>query len=160
MSLTAQKVDAIARILLAENSLELARAKKELQRLMECPEEVRTETITARIHKILAQIGVSTSTVGHRYLVDAIQAAVEGPAIMTHITKPGGLLDTVGSKYGRSADAVSRAIRVSIENAWNYGNHKFQEENFPVLSPTTLVPTMAGFISRAANIIMLQMEQE
>lgn len=159
MSLTEQKVDTIARILLSESPADYDLAMDDLRRLMESPEEVRTETVTALIHKLLAQVGVPTSTVGHMYLVDAIRIVVEDPAIMRHITQPGGLMDKVGGIHGRSADAIARAIRISIENAWNHGNHEFQDAHFPVRSPTTLIPTLAGFISRAANMIMLQMEQ-
>lgn len=156
MSLTKQKVDVMARILLSKDPGEWRAAREELERLMNCPDEVQAENTIRQIHKLLAEIGVPTSTVGHNYLVDAISTVVSDPNAMTGISKPGGLLEQVGQRHGRKSDAVARAIRISIEHAWTHGNREFQDEHFKVRSSITLAPTMVGFISRAANIVRLQ----
>lgn len=161
MSLTAQKVDAIARILLSESPADYQKAKSELQRLMECPEEVQRDTVTSLIHKLLSQVGVPTYTVGHMYLVAAIQEAVDDPLTLVKVSCPGGLFPRIADKFNaKSQSSVERGMRQCIEAAWNYGNDKFQREHFPVVSPITMAPTLLEFISRSANIIRLQMEEE
>ena len=161
MSLTALKVDAIARILLSETIGESQKAKAELRRLMEEPEEVKRETETSRIHKLLAQVGVPAHTAGYRYLMMAIQEAVADPLVLLNTTRPEGLLTRIAEKLqAKSWYSVERGMRQCIESAWTYGNDAFQREHFPVVSPTTMVPTLLEFISRCANIIRLQMEEE
>ena len=141
--------------------MELARAKKELKRLMECPEEVYRDTVTSLIHKLLSQVGVPTYTVGHMYLVAAIQEAVTDPLTLVKVSCPGGLFPKIAEKFhAKSQSSVERGMRQCIEAAWNHGNDAFQREHFPVVSPITMVPTLLEFISRCANIIRLQMEQE
>ena len=161
MSLTALKVDAIARILLSETIGESQKAKAELRRLMEEPEEVFRETVTSRIHKLLSQVGVPTYTVGHMYLVAAIEEAVADPLTLVKVSCPGGLFPKIAEKFNaKSQSSVERGMRQCIESAWTYGNDAFQREHFPVVSPITMVPTLLEFISRCANIIRLQMEEE
>lgn len=160
MSLTAQKVDAIARILLSEDAMTSLQAKQELRLLMEKPDEALGIAKEVRIHKLMAEIGVPTNTVGHTYLVEAISIVIDDPIAMNGISCSGGLLEQVGSKYNRASTAVERAMRWSINYAWDQGNHEFQSKNFPVVSPITLIPTLTSFISRAANIVRLQMSQQ
>lgn len=161
MSLTSQKVDAIARILLSEDPATYTRAREELERLMIQSPGEQDSDVTVQIHRLLTEIGIPTCIIGHAYLVEAIRETVEDPQVLNGITLSGGLLDRIAKKYGAvSISAVDRGMRACILNAWNHGNHEFQSEHFTVLSPITFVPTVRNFISRAANIVRLRMEQQ
>lgn len=161
MSLTAQKVDAIARMLLSETIAEGQKAKAELQRLMSISQETQDTETTTQIHKLLTEIGVPTCNAGHSYLIEGIRETIRDPDALKGTTLPGGLLERIAEKCGAASSyAVERGMRESIAAAWDHGNHNFQEEHFTVLSSITLTPTVRNFISRAANIVRLRMEQQ
>lgn len=153
MSLTARKVDAIARVLLSEIPEDYEQAMDDLRRLMESPDDAEDLDITVRIHDLLAKVGIPCSARGHTYLVDAIIATLEDPLVLEGITSSGGLYDQIGERYGKSNAAVQHAMRDSIQFAWDHGDQEFQNRYFPVVSSVTLVPTILNFISRAANIL-------
>lgn len=161
MALTEQKVDAIARILLSQDVHEIAQAREELRWLMDCPPELRKRNVTAQIHKLLNEVGVPTHLNGHAYLVDAIHAVIDDPQALINVGNAGGLWQRIGENHGgKSIKAVERGLRSGIEAAWNHGNHEFQAQHFTAISPATMVPTVLNFISRAANIVQLRMEQQ
>ena len=158
--LMSKKVDAIARILLSETPADYDLAMDELQQLMTQSEDILPDRITLKIHNLLAELGFNTRQTGHIFLAEAIKITVADPMATLGMTCPNGLLEQVGAKFCRTADTAERAMRKSIEWAWNHGSQEVQNKYYTIISPNTFAPTLSYFITRSASLVRQQLPQE
>ena len=160
MSLTAQKVDAIARILLSESPADYQKAKEDLKQLMKRSEDLLPDCVTLKINNLLEALGFNPHQTGHIFLTEAIKIAVFDPMATIGMTNPEGLLERVGSKFCRTGVTAERAMRRSIEWAWTNGVQDTQNQHYPIVSPNTFAPTLSYFIAQSACIVRQQMPKE
>lgn len=104
------------------------------------------------IQEVLLDIGVPDALSGHRYMVRAIELAIESPDEATLITK--WLYPTVAKCYDTTASRVERAIRHGIESAWDRGDLEVLAKYFGnTVSISKGRPTNGEFIARIVNYL-------
>ena len=115
-------------------------------------DEKDLETIvTNAIH----ELGVPAHIKGYHYIRTAIMMAVENMDVLNFITKQ--LYPTIAKKYSTTSSRVERAIRHSIEVAWNRGKPETMDEIFGYTIHTGKgKPTNSEFIAMVADRIRLQ----
>ncbi len=74
-------------------------------------------SLDERISNIFISIGIPPHIKGYGYLREGIKMAVEDPAIINNVTKQ--LYPQIAERFSTTASKVERAIRHSIEVAWN-----------------------------------------
>ncbi len=72
------------------------------------------------IRKVLDQIGVKHSLKGHRYIISAIEKALDDRNKLNRITKT--LYIEISQENNDTPSRVERAIRHAIEVTWTGGN--------------------------------------
>lgn len=119
------------------------------------PGKTLRSTITAIIH----EIGVPAHVLGHRYLKDAIAAAVNDPTVLDkNITKR--LYPHVASLNNTTPSRVERAIRHAIEVAWNRGDWDTLNNFFGnTIDIDKGKPTNSEFIALIADVISQSFQQ-
>ena len=100
----------------------------------------------------LREMGVPANMLGYAYLKEAIGMAAEDPSIIRGVTKR--LYPAIAEKFLVNSARVERAMRHSIETAWDRGNLENLHRRFGyTVSPKTGRPTTSEFIALAAEII-------
>lgn len=79
--------------------------------------EKKLASLDERISNIFISIGIPPHIKGYAYLREGIKMAVEDPGIINNVTKQ--LYPKIAEKFETTASKVERAIRHSIEVAWN-----------------------------------------
>ena len=79
--------------------------------------EKRNATLDEKISNIFISIGIPPHIKGYGYLREGIKMAVEDPSIINNVTK--SLYPKIAEKFETTPSKVERAIRHSIEVAWN-----------------------------------------
>ena len=126
-------------------------SKKEAVSLIS-KEEVDLDT---EITDILHEIGVPAHIKGYLYLREAITMVYNNIEILGSITKI--LYPVVAKKFKTTSSRVERAIRHSIEVAWNRGNVDTISEIFSyTISYNKSKPTNSEFIAMIADKLRLQ----
>lgn len=151
MTILEQKVDAIARSILANDTTDRNAAVAELAVLMTKPKQSAqgAETIT---RNLLIELGVPEHILGSKYLLKAILAVVENEDLLNAVT--GELYPIVAEAYSSTASKVERAIRHAIEVAWDRGDLDVLADYFGnTVSPRKGKPTNSEFIARCASIV-------
>ena len=151
MTLLEQKVDAIARSMLANDFTDRNAAMAELAVLMKKPKDTAqgADSIT---RKLLIELGVPEHILGSRYLVKAICEVVQDENKIDAVTSY--LYPTVARAYDTTGSRVERAIRHGIELAWDRGDLDVLEKYFGyTISITKGKPTNSEFIARCASIV-------
>lgn len=77
------------------------------------------ESLELRISQALHKMGVPANIKGYRYLITAIELCVGDMDMLGSVTKQ--LYPTIAKRYDTTPSRVERAIRHSIEVAWNRG---------------------------------------
>ncbi|MBQ4563738.1 MAG: sporulation initiation factor Spo0A C-terminal domain-containing protein, partial [Lachnospiraceae bacterium] len=77
------------------------------------------ESPEVRISQALHQMGVPANIKGYRYLITAIELCMNDMDMLGSVTKQ--LYPTIAKRYDTTPSRVERAIRHSIEVAWNRG---------------------------------------
>ena len=114
-------------------------------------EEVDLET---EITEILHEIGVPAHIKGYLYLREAITMVYNNIEILGSITKI--LYPVVAKKFKTTSSRVERAIRHSIEVAWNRGNVDTISSIFSyTISYNKSKPTNSEFIAMIADKLRL-----
>ena len=144
-----QKVNALIRVVLADNQIDYQKAKAELTLLSlddrEDPVEVEGE-----IRKILVEIGMPDNLLGHRYSVEAIRLVAENEDYIHMIHRK--LYPAIAEKFDVVPKQVERNIRRGIESAWDRGDLKVLAKYFGnTVSRYSCRPTVGEFIARIAN---------
>ena len=114
-------------------------------------EEVDLET---EITEILHEIGVPAHIKGYLYLRESITMVYNNIEILGSITKV--LYPVVAKKFKTTSSRVERAIRHSIEVAWNRGNVDTISQIFSyTISYNKSKPTNSEFIAMIADKLRL-----
>ena len=151
MTLLEQKVDAIARGLLANDITDRNAAMAELAVLMKKPKET-AQGADSIIRRLLVELGVPEHIKGSRYLVKAIGLVVEDENMIDAITSE--LYPTVAKSFDTTGSRAERAIRHGIELAWDRGDLDVLDKFFGgTISPAKGKPTNSEFIARCASIV-------
>lgn len=115
----------------------------------------RTASLDERISNIFTTIGIPPHIKGFVYLREGIKMAVQNPAIINKVTKE--LYPKIGEKYSTSASKVERAIRHSIEVAWNRGRTDAISSIFGArVYIGSERPTNSEFIALVADKLLLE----
>lgn len=117
-------------------------------------ENVSDRTLEMEITGIIHEIGVPAHIKGYQYIRDAILMSIRDREMINSITKI--LYPTISKKYQTTSSRVERAIRHSIEVAWNRGNPDVIEEYFGyTVSDGKGKPTNSEFIALIADKLRL-----
>jgi len=117
-------------------------------------EEVDLETI---VTDFIHELGIPAHIKGYQYIRTAIMMSVENMEVINFITKL--LYPTIAKKYSTTPSRVERAIRHSIEVAWNRGRPETMNEIFGYTVHTGRgKPTNSEFIAMVADRIRLQIK--
>lgn len=112
-------------------------------------------TLEERISTIFISIGIPPHIKGYGYLREGIKMAVEEPKILNRVTKE--LYPRIAEKYNSTASKVERAIRHSIEVAWNRQKIEAINAVFGVrVYLGTEKPTNSEFIALVADKLLLE----
>lgn len=156
MTLLEQKVDAIARSMLANDFTDRNAAMAELAVLMKKPKET-VQGADSIIRNLLVELGVPEHILGSRYLVKAICEVVEDENKIDAVTSY--LYPTVAKVYGTTGSRVERAIRHAVELAWDRGDMDVLLQYFGfTVSNIKGKPTNSEFIARCASIVRERIE--
>lgn len=110
--------------------------------------------LDTEITEILHEIGVPAHIKGYLYLREAITMVFNNVDVLGAITKV--LYPTVAKKYKTTSSRVERAIRHSIEVAWNRGNVDAISQIFAyTISYNKSKPTNSEFIAMIADKLRL-----
>ena len=114
----------------------------------------RRKPMEVEVTALLHDMGVPAHVKGYQYLRDAILMSLEDPQLSTSITKE--LYPKIAEKYTTTASRVERAIRHSIELAWDRGNVDLMTEYFGYsINLTKGKPTNAEFIAMVSDRMRL-----
>lgn len=152
MTLLQKKVDAIARILLANDSTDRNAALTDLAELMMRPWNC-TDGAEEIARSLLIELGIPEHILGSRYLIKAIELTVQDKSLIDSITK--GLYPAVAKCFDTIGSRTERAIRHAIEVAWDRGDLDVLQRYFGnTVSGRKGQPTNSEFISRCMNIVL------
>lgn len=115
---------------------------------------VTEQELEVEITNIIHEIGVPAHIKGYQYIRDAILMCINDADMINSITKI--LYPEISKKYQTTPSRVERAIRHSIEVAWNRGNPDVIEEYFGyTVSDGKGKPTNSEFIALIADKLRL-----
>ncbi len=155
MTLLEQKVDAIARGLLANDVADRRVALAELEALMQKPYNP-ADGVESVAQQLLIELGIPEHLLGSRYLVKAICDVIEDNSKIKAIT--GRLYPGVADAYNTTWQRTERAIRHSIEVAWLRGDFEVMQRYFGnTIAKEKGKTTNSEFIARCANIVRERM---
>ena len=111
-------------------------------------------SIDEKISTIFISIGIPASIKGYGFLREGVKMAVENPSIINNITKE--LYPKIAEKFNTTPSKVERAIRHSIEVAFNKGRIEAINSIFGVrVDIGTEKPTNSEFIALLADKLLL-----
>ena len=106
------------------------------------------------VTRIIQDIGVPAHIKGYQYIRDAILMSIRDREMINSITKI--LYPTISKKYSTTPSRVERAIRHSIEVAWNRGDLDMLQSYFGyTISDGKGKPTNSEFIALMADKLRL-----
>ena len=112
-------------------------------------------SLDEKISNIFISIGIPPHIKGYGYLREGIKMAVAEPSILNNVTKQ--LYPRIAEKFGATASKVERAIRHSIEVAWNRQRTDAINAVFGVrVYLGTEKPTNSEFIALVADKLILE----
>lgn len=113
--------------------------------------------LETEISALIRDIGIPAHIKGYSYIRDAITLVLDDIDILSAITKE--LYPTVAKKHNTTASRVERAIRHSIEVAWQRGNATTINSIFgATISSSKGKPTNSEFIAVIAEKLRLQLK--
>ena len=111
----------------------------------------REPTLEDKVYEILNEMNVPVGCKGHKYLLDAIQAAVHEPEALCSINKT--IFPRIAQAYNTTVSCVESAIRSAITRAWESGDPAVQKQHFGHTVPFgSGRPSDAEFIAMIANM--------
>ncbi|MDR3589979.1 MAG: sporulation transcription factor Spo0A [Negativicutes bacterium] len=117
---------------------------------------IESRPVDAEVTDVIREIGVPAHIKGYQYLREAITMLVENSSFLGAVTKE--LYPTVAKKYATTPSRVERAIRHSIEVAWNRGNIDLINQLFGCnVNMDKGKPTNSEFMAMIADKLRLQM---
>lgn len=112
------------------------------------------ENLEVEVIKVLQLIGIPPHIKGYQFLRDAIMMVVHDMSIVNLITKQ--LYPVIAKEYNTAPSKVERAIRHSIEVAWNRGRLEIKNSIFGHTKHNKGKPTNAEFIAIVADKLRLE----
>lgn len=113
--------------------------------------------LEALVTEFIHDLGVPAHIKGYQYVRTAIMMVVEDMDLLNYITKQ--LYPVIAKKYSTTSSRVERAIRHSIEVAWNRGRPETMNKVFGYTIDTGKgKPTNSEFIAMVADRIRLQIK--
>ena len=107
----------------------------------------------------LKTLGVSPRLLGYSYLKSAINLVLEDPEYQRALTKR--LYPKIAEMHLSTPSRVERAIRHSIETAWDRGDIYFEEELFGyTVSADKGKPTNSEFIATVVDYVSMSFKEE
>ncbi|MGH4117387.1 sporulation transcription factor Spo0A [Clostridium sp.] len=108
-----------------------------------------------QITNIMHEIGIPAHIKGYMFAREAISMVVNDVELLSAVTKE--LYPLIGEKFNTTASRVERAIRHSIEVAWNRGQIETINKIFGYsISSGKAKPTNSEFIAMVADKLRLQ----
>lgn len=139
--------------LVAERAKELVGSGEKVPTVLR--EKRSAASLDEKISNIFISIGIPPHIKGYAYLREGIKMAVEDPSIINNVTKQ--LYPSIAEKFGTTASKVERAIRHSIEVAWNRQRIDAINAVFGVrVYIGTDKPTNSEFIALVADKLILE----
>ncbi len=106
---------------------------------------------------IIHEVGVPAHIKGYQFIRSAILMAIDNMEVINHITKQ--LYPDLAKMYKTTPSRVERAIRHSIEVAWNRGRSETMESIFGyTISCDKGKPTNSEFFAMIADNVRLRMK--
>lgn len=150
MSIIEKKVDALVRLVLSESEVEKEFIIKSLRNLMDKPYEFHD--MVKDVKTALLEIGVPDHLLGYKYISHAVAHIIEHGDHYADITKV--LYPDVAKEFGTTSSRVERAIRHSIEVAWDRIPMEVSMKYFGnTISGLKGKPTNCEFLVRLANYL-------
>lgn len=151
------KLNAIMRVVIAENEEDRRKAREALLSMMEAPAAVRTKDAETIVREILLELGSPDHLVGHPYVIQAILLVVEDRMYINNITF--GLYPQLAVQFDTTPTCVERAMRHLIEVTWTRGDLDVLNKYFGnTVDPNRGKPTNGEFIARIANVVKQRMK--
>ena len=156
MTLLQKKVDVIARSLLANDTTDRNAALADLAVLMKKPQDC-ADGAEEIARSLLIELGIPEHILGSRYLIKAIELAVQDKSLIDSMTK--GLYPAVAQCFDTTGSRAERAIRHAIEVSWDRGDMDVLQRYFGfTVSSIKGKPTNSEFVSRCMNIVRERIE--
>lgn len=115
-------------------------------------ESVKSAVIMSREKEILNNLGIRCNLLGYDYILDALKLVKENPDALKNITKE--LYPELARIYKTQPCNIERAIRHSIEHAWNMGNVEYKNEIFGyTVHPEKGRPSNGEFLAAIAHYL-------
>ncbi len=114
------------------------------------------EDLEMIVTNIIHEVGVPAHIKGYQFIRSAILMAIDNMEVINHITKQ--LYPDLAKKFKTTPSRVERAIRHSIEVAWNRGRTETMEKLFGyTINSEKGKPTNSEFIAMIADNVRLRM---
>lgn len=114
------------------------------------------EDLEMVVTNIIHEVGVPAHIKGYQFIRSAILMAIDNMEVINHITKQ--LYPDLAKKFKTTPSRVERAIRHSIEVAWNRGRTETMEKLFGyTINSDKGKPTNSEFIAMIADNVRLRM---
>lgn len=121
------------------------------------PVSAKSYDLESLVTQCIHELGVPAHIKGYQYIRTAIMMVIENMELLNFITKQ--LYPAIAKQYGTTSSRVERAIRHSIEVAWNRGKPETMNEIFGYTIHTGKgKPTNSEFIAMVADRIRLQIK--
>ena len=152
-----KKVDALIRVILADNQMDFKRAKADLM-VLSVNEKEDPLDLEREIRKILLELGIPDKRNGHRYAVEAILLTVESEDYLHMLHRK--LYPAIAEKFDTTPRMVESGIRRAVEAAWDRGDLKVLEKYFGnTISRYASRPTTGEFLARMTNEVRYRMKE-
>ena len=120
--------------------------------------KIEVKDTELEVTNMLHEIGIPAHIKGYQYLRSAILYCIESPEILESITK--GLYPMVAKLYNTTPSRVERAIRHSIEVAWDRGSVDVLTKYFGyTINNNKGKPTNSEFIAMLSDKMRLALKQ-
>jgi len=120
------------------------------------PRAIESRPVDFEVTDVIREIGIPAHIKGYQYLREAITMIVADNNFLGAVTKE--LYPTVAQKYSTTPSRVERAIRHSIEVAWNRGNMDMINRLFGcTVNRDKGKPTNSEFMAMIADKLRMEM---
>jgi len=120
------------------------------------PRAIESRPVDFEVTDVIREIGIPAHIKGYQYLREAITMIVADNNFLGSVTKE--LYPTVAQKYSTTPSRVERAIRHSIEVAWNRGNIDLINQLFGcTVNKDKGKPTNSEFMAMIADKLRMEM---
>jgi two-component system, response regulator, stage 0 sporulation protein A len=118
-------------------------------------QSVEPRSVDTEVTNVIREIGIPAHIKGYQYVRDAITMLVADSSFLGAVTKE--LYPAVAKKYSTTPSRVERAIRHSIEVAWNRGNIDMIDQLFGrTVNLDKGRPTNSEFMAMIADKLRMQ----